>query len=110
MVSRAAGAGASFVFGYLGGGVLLAINLLMLEKPGLFGFEEGELTVHSTPNQDTPLRFLVGAWEISRRDEDVAGVDGYRVEKRVLKFSLSYLFLMFAALMADDALGRMGVF
>jgi MFS transporter, UMF1 family len=34
--------------GYLGGGLLLIINLLMLEAPHLFGFAEGELTVHHT--------------------------------------------------------------
>ena len=54
-------------------------------------------------------RFLFGAWEIARRDEGVADADGYRVEKRVFRFSLSYLFLMFAALMADDALASAGL-
>ena len=53
--------------------------------------------------------FLKGAWDIVRRDEDDAGRDRYAVEKRVFRFSLSYLFLMFAALMADDALAAAGL-
>ncbi len=32
--------------GYLGGGLLLLINLLMLDSPGLFGLPEGTFTVH----------------------------------------------------------------
>jgi len=45
--------------------------------------------------------FLKGAWDIWRRDEAVAEADGYRVEKRVFRFSLYYLFLHFGALVAD---------
>ncbi|WP_224815562.1 heme o synthase [Hasllibacter sp. MH4015] len=45
--------------------------------------------------------FLKGAWDIWRRNEDVAEADGYAVEKRVFKFSLLYLFLHFGALLVD---------
>ncbi len=45
--------------------------------------------------------FLKGAWDIWRRDEDMAEADGYAVEKRVFKFSLLYLFLHFGALLID---------
>ncbi len=45
--------------------------------------------------------FLKGAWDIWRRDEAMAEVDGYAVEKKVFKFSLLYLFLHFGALLAD---------
>jgi len=31
--------------GYLGGGLLLALNLLMIKKPGFFGIPEGTLPV-----------------------------------------------------------------
>jgi len=34
-----------FAMGYLGGGLLLAINLLMIKKPGFFGIPEGTLAV-----------------------------------------------------------------
>lgn len=45
--------------------------------------------------------FLKGAWDIWRRDEDMAEADNYAVEKRVFKFSLLYLFLHFGALLID---------
>lgn len=34
-----------FAMGYLGGGLLLALNLLMIKKPGFFGIPEGTLAV-----------------------------------------------------------------
>ncbi|MCA1559111.1 MAG: MFS transporter [Acidobacteria bacterium] len=36
---------AGYAIGYLGGGVLLAINLLMIQKPALFGIPEGGTAV-----------------------------------------------------------------
>ena len=54
--------------------------------------------------------FLKGAVAIWRRDEPTAEADGYAVEKRFFRFSLSYLFLHFGALMADAALRGLGVF
>ncbi|MBF9035488.1 protoheme IX farnesyltransferase [Rhodobacterales bacterium HKCCE2091] len=53
------------------------------------------------------LLFLSGAWAIWRRDEDAAGRDDYAVERRVFRLSLVYLFLHFAALLAEAAL-RLG--
>ena len=44
-----------YAFGYLGGGVLLAVNLLMIRKPGMFGFQ----------GASTAIRFVflsVAAW------------------------------------------------
>lgn len=44
-----------YAFGYMGGGILLAVNLLMIRKPSLFGFAE----------TSTALRFVflsVAAW------------------------------------------------
>ncbi len=37
--------GFSWALGYIGGGTCLALNLIMLENPGLLGFEEGTFTV-----------------------------------------------------------------
>jgi protoheme IX farnesyltransferase len=54
--------------------------------------------------------FLKGAVAIWRRDEAVAEADNYAVEKRFFRFSLSYLFLHFGALVADAALRGLGVF
>jgi protoheme IX farnesyltransferase len=45
--------------------------------------------------------FLVGAWRIWRRDEDTAIADEYGVEKRFFRFSLLYLFALFAALLIE---------
>jgi protoheme IX farnesyltransferase len=49
--------------------------------------------------------FLWGAVQIWRRDEAVAEADKYKVEKAFFRFSLLYLFAMFAALLAERLLG-----
>jgi protoheme IX farnesyltransferase len=54
--------------------------------------------------------FLKGAWAIWLRDETAAEADGYAVEKRFFRFSLSYLFLHFGALLVDAGLRAWGVF
>ncbi|VAV88714.1 Heme O synthase, protoheme IX farnesyltransferase COX10-CtaB [hydrothermal vent metagenome] len=48
--------------------------------------------------------FLKGAWDIWRRDEIQADVDGYRIEKRVFALSLFYLFGHFTAILVQSAL------
>jgi protoheme IX farnesyltransferase len=48
--------------------------------------------------------FVQGAWAIWRRDEEQAEADGYATEKRVFRFSLSYLFVLFTALLLEAAL------
>ena len=53
--------------------------------------------------------FLAGAWRIWRRDENSAIADRYAVEKRVFRFSLSYLFLHFGAFLAEAALTPFGL-
>lgn len=53
--------------------------------------------------------FLIGAWRIWRRDEEVAEADGYAVEKAVFRFSLYYLFLHFAAFLAEATLKPYGL-
>ena len=53
--------------------------------------------------------FIRGAFAIWRRDETAAEADNYRVEKDVFRFSLSYLFLHFGALLVDHTLMTMGV-
>jgi len=53
-------------------------------------------------------RFVLGAWRIRARDEAQAEADGYRAEKAFFRFSLSYLFLHFGALLADAALRGLG--
>ncbi len=53
--------------------------------------------------------FVAGAWAIWRRGEEAAAADGYRVERRVFAFSLAYLFLHFAAFLAEAALAPWGL-
>jgi protoheme IX farnesyltransferase len=53
--------------------------------------------------------FIRGAFAIWRRDESAAEADNYKVEKDVFRFSLSYLFLHFGALLVDHTLMSMGV-
>jgi protoheme IX farnesyltransferase len=55
------------------------------------------------------LIFVLRAVAVWRRDEAAAEADSYATEKRLFKFSLSYLFLHFGALMADAALRAAGV-
>jgi heme o synthase len=55
------------------------------------------------------LWFVIGAWRIWRRDETLAEADTYAVEKAVFRFSLLYLFLHFAAFLAEAALKSAGI-
>ncbi len=55
------------------------------------------------------LWFLVGAIRIWRRDEGQAEADNYATEKSVFKFSILYLFLHFAAFLAEVALKPFGL-
>ena len=53
--------------------------------------------------------FLIGAYRIWQRDELQAEADKYAVEKAVFRFSLYYLFLHFAAFLAEAALRPYGL-
>jgi len=53
--------------------------------------------------------FLIRAFAVWRRDEATSEADGFAAEKRLFRFSLSYLFLHFGALLADAALRLTGV-
>lgn len=55
------------------------------------------------------LWFVVGAIRIWRRDEGQAEADNYATEKSVFKFSILYLFLHFAAFLAEVALKPFGL-
>ena len=50
------------------------------------------------------LMFLLGAWKLFRRDERIATEDNYNDERKLFKFSLFYLFLLFAALLIEALL------
>ncbi|MFU8777307.1 MAG: heme o synthase [Roseovarius sp.] len=53
--------------------------------------------------------FLRDAIAIWRRDEAQAEADNYRVEKRAFRLSLWYLFAHFTAILAEAALGGLGL-
>lgn len=55
------------------------------------------------------LLFVLGAFDLWRRDEVAAEADGYRAEKRFFSFSLLYLFLHFSAFLAEAALRSFGM-
>jgi protoheme IX farnesyltransferase len=55
------------------------------------------------------LWFVLGAFRIWRRDEAMAEADKYVVEKGFFRFSLLYLFLHFAAFLAEAALKSAGL-
>jgi heme o synthase len=55
------------------------------------------------------LWFVIGAVRIWRRDEDMAVADSYAVEKAFFRLSLLYLFLHFAAFLAEVALRPLGL-
>ena len=54
-------------------------------------------------------RLLAGAWTIWRRDEAAAAADRFRAEKRFFGFSILYMTLHFALLLADAALQALGL-
>lgn len=53
--------------------------------------------------------FLVGAYRIMRRDEDMSEADNFAVERKFFKWSLVYLFAHFGALAIDAVLARTGL-
>jgi heme o synthase len=53
--------------------------------------------------------FVIGAVRIWQRDEAMAEADKYAVEKAFFRFSLLYLFLHFAAFLAEAALKSAGI-
>jgi len=55
------------------------------------------------------LWFTAACWRVWSRDEIAAIADNYAVEKRAFRISLSYLFLVFGALLAEKALAHWGL-
>lgn len=79
--------------------VLLAILAILPAAIGLFG------PVYLVTAILLNARFIWGAWRIYRRSDAQSARDGFAVEKSYFRQSLVYLFLHFAALVADAALG-----
>ena len=49
-------------------------------------------------------RLLAGAWRVWRRDAAAAAADRFRAEKRFFGFSILYMTLLFALLLAEAVL------
>ncbi len=52
--------------------------------------------------------FLLGAWRIWRRDEEMSEQDNFAEERKFFKLSLAYLFLHFGAILVEAGLDRFG--
>ena len=53
--------------------------------------------------------FLLGAWRIWQRDEEMAEADNYLVERKFFRLSLYYLFLHFGAILIEASLRGWGL-
>jgi protoheme IX farnesyltransferase len=53
--------------------------------------------------------FVWQAWLISRRDDVQGEADGFATERRFFRFSLYYLFALFASFLAERALAPLGL-
>jgi protoheme IX farnesyltransferase len=82
----------------LGYAVVLAVAALLPAFSGVGGpvYLAGAVVLNA------PL--LHGAWRVWRRDEGAAKADKFRVERRFFGFSILYLTLLFALLLAEAAL------
>lgn len=54
-------------------------------------------------------RLIAGAWQVWRRDERAAEADRFRAEKRFFAFSILYMTLIFALILAEVALRAGGL-
>ena len=54
-------------------------------------------------------RFVFDAWTVWRRDVGVAEADRFRAEKRFFGFSILYMTLLFALLLAEAVLRALGL-
>jgi protoheme IX farnesyltransferase len=92
---------ASTKFQILAYTALLAVSSLL---PSWLGFAG---TIYSVVAVITGASFLFLAWRLYRTNEDVPMRKAARV---VFNYSLSYLFVLFFALLADNLLARFGMF
>ncbi len=88
---------------------VLVYTLLLVPVAVGIGFTQIGGPVYLAVSIALNAAFVVGAWRIWRRDEVQAEADSYAVEKRVFRFSLWYLFLLFGALLVERALQNFGL-
>ncbi len=55
------------------------------------------------------MKFVYGGWNLLKRDESVAKSDNNLLERKYFKYSLSYLFLHFLALVIQSVWIKLGM-
>ncbi|WP_081880329.1 heme o synthase [Paenirhodobacter enshiensis] len=88
---------------------ILVYTLILAPVAVATGFTSIGGPVYLTVSVVLNALFIAGGWKLWRRTEAEAEADNYRAERRVFWFSLLYLFLHFAALLAEKALHLIGV-
>ncbi|MCW1920137.1 heme o synthase [Rhodobacter sp. KR11] len=83
---------------------ILAYTLILAPLALALGFTSIGGWVYLATSAVLNAGFILGAVAIWLRNEDQAGADRYKTEKRVFTFSLAYLFLHFGALMVEAML------
>jgi protoheme IX farnesyltransferase len=88
---------------------ILAYTVLLAVFAIALGFTSIGGPVYLTTAVILNALFIKGAWDITRRDEDMSEADNFAVERKFFKLSLLYLFASFGAILVDAVLTRMGV-
>ncbi|MEO0823675.1 MAG: heme o synthase [Pseudomonadota bacterium] len=86
-------------------GQILAYTLVLVPVSLLPAFTDAGGPISLAVALVMGLRFLARALVVARRSEAAAEADGFRAEKRMFGESILYLFALFAAYVADAALG-----
>ena len=115
--------GLGFALGYLGGGILFALNVFMVQDPSFFGFADKAVAMKASFVSvalwwalfSLPLLFFVKEQKVQRKSKNILLVQGYlRVKKtfqRVASLKGLFLFLIAYWLYIDgvDTIIRMAV-
>lgn len=88
---------------------ILAYTVLLAVFAIALGFTSIGGPVYLTTAVILNALFIKGAWDITRRDENMSEADNFAVERKFFKLSLLYLFASFGAILVDAVLTRMGV-
>ncbi|MFY0621545.1 MAG: heme o synthase [Pelagimonas sp.] len=88
---------------------ILAYTVLLAVFAIALGFTSIGGPVYLTTAVILNALFIKGAWDITRRDEDMSEADNFAVERKFFKLSLLYLFASFGAILVDSVMTRMGV-
>lgn len=88
---------------------ILIYTVLLLPVPLLLAFSPIGGPVFFTISVVLNALFLIGAWQLFNREENLAVDDKYAAERKFFRLSLFYLFLHFAGLLIEAGLNWAGV-